>query len=217
MGADCQMHNGLQSILFKRRLVFSSHQHRLQSLKAASVMAALLCRTYSRPLGVAFEQLHQSIAALPFTPLLPALSQLHTHSVACNLRAWHSRTQPPLAGKTVKRCRVFCASSGTDAAVDTRPKLVFLGTPEVIISTLCVNSRAELLLSSCLRHPFGLQVAADVLFKLLTASRKPNSLFQVLLCTAQLLNSNLARYQVDALKLIRTMSMPSYAQATLLC
>ena len=187
-----------------RRFVFSRHHRRWRSSKTASRMAALLCRTCSRPLGVALEQLHHRIAFLRSTPPLPALSQLQTHSLACNLRAWQARVQPALAGKAFRGCRAFPASSDTDAAVDTRPKLVFLGTPEVISSFFRMKSRVsssslavyDVLLASRLLRTFCLSCS------LLQASQTPSSRYFSVLhgwCT-QTLHS--------------TRSLPSNAEVT---
>ena len=92
-------------------------------------MALVFGRTCIRPVVTAITQTSQ---AQPTTAQLHSLSQVHVRSVACSLRIWHARSQHFHLKHTAQGCRAVCSASHADVPQDTRRKIVFLGTPEVI-------------------------------------------------------------------------------------
>lgn len=117
----------------KRRFVFRNRQLQARCLRRKGVptgMAQMLCRTCLRPLVTALTQTTQ---AQPSTAQLHSLSQVHVRSVACNLRTWHVRNQQQNRFKHgLKGYRALCSAAKAEDPSNTRRKVVFLGTPEVI-------------------------------------------------------------------------------------
>ncbi|KAL0030331.1 hypothetical protein WJX77_010450 [Trebouxia sp. C0004] len=115
-------------------------------------MAHVLCKSALRPLAVSVWGSKSNVS------VLPSVSQLTTLRTLCappltSLRDWHAKQHPWCVSKSQRPNRAFSEAAATAAAApDTRPKVVFLGTPEV---------------------------AADVLFKLLKASQDSRSTFQI--------------------------------------
>ncbi|DBB11792.1 TPA: hypothetical protein ACH3X3_005947 [Trebouxia sp. C0006] len=117
-------------------------------------MAHVLCKSALRPLTVSVWQSKPSVSVLPSVSQLTTLRTLCAPPALTSLREWHAKRHPWSFSKSQKSNRAFGAAAAPPAAApDTRPKVVFLGTPEV---------------------------AADVLFKLLKVSQDSGSLFQVL-------------------------------------
>ena len=157
-------------------------------------MAQVFGRTCFRPIVTAITQASQ---AQPTTAQLHSLSQVHVHSVACNLRIWHARTHRSHLKDTAQGGRALCSAAQADVRQDSRRKIVFLGTPEVFT---CV--RWCMLYMPPGLSPSGMfsQVAADVLFKLFRTARLPESTFRVL-------------QQMDCTSLLSTAASPAVSTA----
>jgi hypothetical protein len=98
-------------------------------------MAHVLCKSAFRPLTVSVWQSKSNVSVLPSVSQLTTLRILCAPPALTSLREWHAKQHPWSLSKSQNPNRAFSKAAAPPAAApDTRPKVVFLGTPEVINS-----------------------------------------------------------------------------------
>jgi len=94
----------------------------------------VLCKSALKPLAVSVWQSKSHVSVLPSVSQLTTLRTLCVPPALTSLREWHAKQHPWSFSKSQRPNRAFSEAPATAAAPDTRPKVVFLGTPEVINS-----------------------------------------------------------------------------------
>ncbi len=121
----------------QRRFIFMQLKANFRGRLAAGQtrMAHVLCKSALKPLAVSVWQSKSRVSVLPSVSQLTTLRTLCVPPALTSLREWHAKQHPWSFGKSQRPNRAFSEAPATAAAApDTRHKVVFLGTPEVINS-----------------------------------------------------------------------------------